>query len=104
VHVIGDQGHLWPRNFILAHQGHLIVTRNGAVVTDEGPADPEGGRAGDAGDTTFTWQLRAFAAAAQDGEPFPTTAANAARTMRLIDETYQAAGLPPRGSVEAAPE
>jgi predicted dehydrogenase len=102
VHVIGDGGHLWLRNFILAHDGHLTVTRNGAVIIDEGPTDPDGGRAGDSGDTTFAWQLRVFAAAAQGGEPFPTTAANAARTMRLIDEAYQAAGLPPRGSVEPA--
>jgi predicted dehydrogenase len=103
-HVIGDQGHLWLRNFILAHDGHLIVTQNGAVVADEGPTDPEGARGADVDDTTFIWQLRAFAAAAQDGAPFPTTAANAAGTMRLIDEVYQAAGLPPRGSVETAAE
>jgi predicted dehydrogenase len=104
VHVIGDEGHLWLRNFILAHDGHLTVTRNGVVIIDEGPTDPDGGRAGDTGDTTFTWQLRVFAAAAQGGRPFPTTAANAARTMRLIDEAYQAAGLPPRGSVDASAE
>jgi predicted dehydrogenase len=103
-HVIGDQGHLWLRNFILAHEGRLIVTRNGDVVADERTAAPDGGRADDAGDTTFAWQLRAFAAAAQDGEPFPTTAASAAKTMRLIDEVYQAAGLPPRGSAGAAAE
>jgi predicted dehydrogenase len=104
VHVIGDHGHLWLRNFILAHDGHLIVTRNGTVVADEGPADMDGARAGEVTDTTFAWQLRAFAAAAQDGEPFPTTAASAAKTMGLIDEAYQAAGLPPRGSVETAAE
>jgi hypothetical protein len=31
------------------------------------------------------------------GEPFPTTADHAAVTMRLIDDMYRAAGLPPRG-------
>jgi predicted dehydrogenase len=102
VHVIGETGQLWLRNFILAHEGHLIVTRNGTVLADEGPADPTDEHAADAGDTTFAWQLRAFAAAAGDGEPFPTTAASAAETMRLIDEAYQAAGLPPRGCVEVA--
>jgi predicted dehydrogenase len=103
-HVIGSQGHLWLRNFVLAHDGHLTVIRNGAVVVDEGPADPDGGRTAGTGDTTFIWQLRAFAAAAKDGAPFPTTAANAAGTMRLIDQAYQAAGLPPRGSVETEAE
>jgi predicted dehydrogenase len=101
VHVTGEHGHLWLRNFVLAHEGHLVATRNGAVVADEGPADPDEGHAVAVGDTTFAWQLRAFAAAAGDGGPFPTTASSAAETMRLIDEAYQAAGLPPRGSVAA---
>ena len=33
-----------------------------------------------------------------DGAPFETTAANAVETMRLIDDAYQAAGLPRRGT------
>jgi hypothetical protein len=59
-------------------------------------ARPVGG-GGAGGDTTYTWQLRAFAAAIQRGEPFPTTAANATTTMRLIDDCYLAAGFPLRG-------
>jgi predicted dehydrogenase len=95
VHVIGDTGHLWLRNFINAHDGRLIVTRNGAVVSDERAAELRGAE-DDAGDTTFTWQLRAFAAAVRDGAPFPTTAASAVTTMALIDDAYRKAGMPVR--------
>jgi len=95
VHVIGDTGHLWLRNFINAHDGRLIVTRNGAVLSDERAAELRGAE-DDAGDTTFTWQLRAFAAAVVDGTPFPTTAASAVTTMALIDDAYRKAGMPLR--------
>jgi predicted dehydrogenase len=99
LHVIGSEGTLWLQDFIRAHLGRLIVTRGGSVVTDERGADlPDAGtgRANPAADTTFAWQLRAFAAAVLDGEPFPTTAASAVTTMRLIDDAYLAAGLPLR--------
>jgi len=104
VHVIGSEGTLRLRNFIRAQEGRLIVIRGGSVVSDERGSDlPEIGNLGDtAGDTTFAWQLRAFAAAALDGEPFPTTAASAVTTMRLIDDAYQAAGLPIRELPAAA--
>jgi hypothetical protein len=52
------------------------------------------------GDTTYTWQLRAFAAAiaaVNEGSPadkaLPTSAAHAVATMRVIDDAYGAAGL-----------
>ena len=99
LHVIGSEGSLWLRNFVRAHEGRLIVSRGGSVVSDEQAADlPHAGALGldAAAGTTFAWQLRAFAAAALDGEPFPTTAASAVTTMRLIDDAYQAAGLPVR--------
>jgi len=91
-HVVGEDGDLRLSDFILAHRGRLVATRHGSVVADEQGA-------GDMGlsETTYVWQLRAFAAAVLRGEPFPTTAANAAGTMRLIDEAYAAAGLPTRG-------
>jgi predicted dehydrogenase len=95
VHVIGSAGQLWLSNFVNAHAGRLVMIRNGAVVSDERAADLR--RTRDAGDATFAWQLRAFSAAVTDGAPFPTTAANAAGTMRVIDEAYRAAGLPVRG-------
>jgi predicted dehydrogenase len=99
LHVIGSQGTLWLRNFVAAHDGRLIVTRGGSVVSDEQAADLPDAAAGGldaAASTTFAWQLRAFAAAVLNGEPFPTTAANAVTTMRLIDDAYQSAGLPIR--------
>jgi len=107
VHVIGSEGTLWLRNFLRAHEGRLIVTRGGSVVSDERGADlPDAGtgRVNPAADTTFAWQLRAFAAAVLDGEPFPTTAASAVTTMRLIDDAYHAAGLPIRELPVAARE
>jgi predicted dehydrogenase len=88
VHVIGDNGHLWLRNFIAAHDGHLTVTKDGTVV-----ADLLGG-----GDTTYTWQLRAFAAAIRRGKHFVTTPENAVATMHLMDDCYRAASLPIRGT------
>jgi predicted dehydrogenase len=51
-------------------------------------------------DTTFTWQLRAFVDAVRGGDLFPTTAANAAGTMQVIDDAYRAAGLPVREPVD----
>jgi predicted dehydrogenase len=101
IHVIGDEGHLWLRNFINAHSGRLVVARSGSAVSDESAADLR--RYDEAGDTTFAWQLRAFAAAVLDGAPFPTTAASAVTTMRLIDEAYTAAGLPLR-EAKGAPD
>lgn len=106
VHVIGDVGHLWLRNFINAQEGLLVVTRDGRVVSEERGVDLRGAGGGSgaglaadpAGDTTFAWQLRAFAAAVLDGSPFETTAESAVTTMGLIDDVYQAAGLPVRGA------
>ncbi len=75
-------------NFILAHRGRLVATRNGSVVADE-----QGG-----GDSTYVGQLRAFAAAIAAGPgaaPVPTSAENAVVSMRLIDDAYRAAGLAP---------
>jgi predicted dehydrogenase len=45
---------------------------------------------------TYDYQLEAFAAAVEDGAPYPTTAVDAIRTMELIDGIYTAAGLPIR--------
>ena len=45
---------------------------------------------------SYDFQLEAFVAAVEDGASFPTTAADAIRTMELIDAIYIAAGLPVR--------
>ena len=91
VHVSGDEGELFLRNFVLAHEGSLTLYPNGPTWPEE-DAD-----LGAPGDTTFAWQLRAFTTAIQEGAPFQTTVAHAVTTMRVIDDAYRAAGLPLRG-------
>ncbi|HEX6522128.1 MAG TPA: Gfo/Idh/MocA family oxidoreductase [Streptosporangiaceae bacterium] len=108
VHVTCEHGTAWVRNFILAHEGHLAVRRD---AEPDGEAAGEGARAegtpmeapdmdravtGGSGDTSYTWQLRAFAHAVKAGEPVETSAAHAVLTMKLIDNVYRGAGLPPR--------
>ncbi len=51
---------------------------------------------------TYDYQLEAFRAAVEEGAPFPTTAADAIRTMELIDAIYTAAGLPLREPTSVA--
>jgi predicted dehydrogenase len=86
LHVICEDGLVHLDNFIFPPRGRLVATRGGAVVAEE-----EGG-----GESTYVYQLRAFAAAIASGEPVPTSAEHAAVTMRLIDDAYRAAGLAPR--------
>jgi predicted dehydrogenase len=86
VHVSCEDGHVWLQDFIRAHRGHLVAVRDGSVIADEHGS----------GETTYTRQLRAFAAAITGGDPVPTSAAHAVTTMRLIDDAYRAAGLLPR--------
>jgi predicted dehydrogenase len=86
LHVICEDGLVHLDNFIFPPLGRLTATRDGTVVADE----PGGG------ESTYVYQLRAFAAAIASGEPVPTSAASALVTMRLIDDAYRAAGLAPR--------
>jgi len=92
VHVSCRDGQVWMQNFILAHRGHLWATKEGTVIADEQAS----------GETTYVWQLRAFAAAVAAGAgsgsgsgsgEVETSAAHAVRTMGVIDDTYRAAGL-----------
>jgi predicted dehydrogenase len=48
------------------------------------------------GEATYWYQLKAFAAAVQDGAAYPTTPTDSIANMRVIDAVYRAAGLPPR--------
>jgi predicted dehydrogenase len=50
------------------------------------------------GESSYTYQLQAFAAAILRGEPVLSTADDAVANMRVIDAVYRAAGLAPRGS------
>jgi predicted dehydrogenase len=86
VHVSCRDGQVRMQNFILAHAGRLVATSKGSVIADERAT-------GDT--TTYTYQLRAFAAAIEAGGAgeVPTSAAHAVATMRVIDAAYRAAGL-----------
>jgi predicted dehydrogenase len=92
LHVICEDGVAQLDNFIFAWEGRLRATKGGTVVADE-----TGG-----GETTYVYQLRAFAGAIAGGGPVPTSAASAAVTMRLIDDAYGAAGLAVRPADEQA--
>ncbi len=48
------------------------------------------------GETTYWYQLKAFAAAIQDGASYPTPPSDSIANMRVIDAIYRAAGLQPR--------
>ncbi len=49
------------------------------------------------GESSYSYQLRAFAAAVRHGDPVLTTPEDAVANMTVIDAVYQAAGLPRRG-------
>ena len=85
LHVICRDGQARLDNFIFPQRGTLTVSRDGEVVTSE-----LGG-----GETSYVYQLRAFAAAVEggSGDPVLTSADSAVTTMRVIDECYSAAGL-----------
>jgi predicted dehydrogenase len=95
VHVVAERGQLRLQNFIHPYVRYRLTVQQGgrAEVVSSSPDATAG--------TTYFYQLKAFAAAVQRGEPFPTTPEQAVVTMRLIDDVYRAAGLPPRGT--AAP-
>ncbi|AEH08164.1 MULTISPECIES: Gfo/Idh/MocA family protein [Protofrankia] len=86
-HVTGDRGELRVANFVRPHVFNQIRW------TTQGRTRWETVR----GETTFDAQLRAFARAVLYGEPTLTPAEDAVVTMRLIDDVYRTAGLPPRG-------
>ena len=50
------------------------------------------------GESSCTRQLRAFAAAVQQGDPVLTTPEDAVANMMVIDAVYRAADLKPRGT------
>jgi predicted dehydrogenase len=50
------------------------------------------------GDTTYYHQLQAFVASVTEGAPVLTSAEDAVANMRVIDDIYRKASLPPRGT------
>jgi predicted dehydrogenase len=87
-HVDGTRGRLRVLNFVAPQiYNRLALTVDGKTTRERVKGEP-----------SYDAQLRAFVAAVRDGAPFPTTPRDAVVTMRLIDDIYRAAGLPPRGT------
>ena len=86
--VVGDRGSMKVLNFVAPHYYNRLTVK----------VDGRRSSTRVKGDTTYTYQLRAFAGAVLRGEPFPTTPADAVLTMRLVDDVYRAAGMPLRGA------
>ena len=85
----GDRGELSVINPVGPHWGHQLTLTTPSGVSNETVP----------GDTTYTHQLRALVKALQgDRSAFPTDAHDGIIGMRIIDEVYRAAGLPPRGA------
>ena len=84
----GDRGSLKVTNPVGPHYGHQLTITTPKGETNETVP----------GDTTYTHQLRAFVAAVRGGPHFPTDGVDGIVSMRIIDDVYRAAGLPPRGT------
>jgi predicted dehydrogenase len=84
----GELGELRVTNPIAPHRGHQLIVKTGAGEKTETVP----------GDTTFTHQLRAFIKAVRGEAKFPTDGSEGTINMRVIDDVYRAAGLPPRAT------
>jgi predicted dehydrogenase len=84
---VGERGEMWVLNYLAPQSFSLVRTRIGGTTRWERVR----------GEATYTYQMRAFAAAVLRGEPVITTAEDAVANMRVIDNVYRAAGLPRRG-------
>ncbi|MFF3906146.1 Gfo/Idh/MocA family protein [Streptomyces sp. NPDC001848] len=84
--LVGTRGEATALDFVLPHQDDRVVVR-----TDSGERTEELGRR-----SSYTYQLKAFAARVRGGEPLPLDAQDALETMRLIDTAYEKAGFAAR--------
>jgi predicted dehydrogenase len=85
--ILGSDGELRIRNFLAPQYYHRLTVRSGhGRWSEKVPGEP-----------TYVHQLRAFAAAVEDGAPILTPPSDAVKNMTVIDAIYQAAGLPLRG-------
>lgn len=88
VTIRGDAGELYILNPVLPQLYHRLT-----VTSAHGSR-----RETLYGDSTYTYQLRAFARLVRDGTPVPTDPADAVANMRVIDAIYEKAGMRPRGT------
>jgi len=86
--IIGTRGEAFAPDFVLPHQDDRVL-----IKTKEDTWVEQLGRK-----TSYTYQLEAFAAHLRNGAALPINADDAVATMELIDASYRAAGLQPRGS------
>jgi predicted dehydrogenase len=84
----GDRGELTVINPVAPQMGHQLTIKTSAGEKQETIS----------GDTSYTHQLRAFVAAVNGEGEFPTDGAEGVVNMRIVDDVYRAAGLPPRGT------
>jgi predicted dehydrogenase len=84
----GERGELRVTNPVGPHRGHQLTTKTKDLERSETVK----------GDTSYTHQLGAFAAKLRGEGPFPTDAADAVISMRIIDDVYRASRLPLRGT------
>ena len=87
-HVVGEEGTLDVFNPIAPHLYHRVrvKTRSGSR------------RERVPGEASYTHQLRAFVGHVRDGVPMLSDARDGVANMRVIDEIYEKAGLPRRGT------
>ena len=88
---VGERGEMRAFNYLSPQAFNLLTVRAGGRTRRERVR----------GEATYTYQLRAFAAAVLRGEPVITTPEDAVANMRQIDDVYRAAGLPLRGTAQA---
>jgi predicted dehydrogenase len=85
---VGDRGVMRVFNYVSPQTyNRLTVTADGYTRRERVSGEP-----------SYTYQLRAFAAAVRHGDPVLTTPEDAVANMTVIDAVYQAAGLPRRGA------
>jgi predicted dehydrogenase len=80
---IGDKGEMRVTNFVAPHLFHRLVVRTAQAKRTEHMQ----------GDSSYTYQLRAFVDAVTTGTPVLTGPADAIANMRVIDAVYRAAGM-----------
>jgi len=81
--VVGDRGELMVLNPLLPHLFHLLIIKSAQGWRFERCP----------GESTYSYQLRAFVDAIQTGAPIPSDAVDAIANLHVIDEIYRAAGL-----------
>jgi predicted dehydrogenase len=84
----GEHGELSVLNPVAPHHGNQLAVKTGNRERREDfPRE-----------STYAFQLRAFVAQLRGESAFPTDGEQGIINMRVIDEVYRAAGLPPRGT------